>query len=197
MSEFGPVTEVSHAERTHLEALAGLLRARNALDAEIVRIIGRPATIGNLGEFIASKVFNIKLAESGVQAGHDGHFASGPFVGKSVNVKLYSRDDALLDISAHPADYYLVMRGPRSVVAPGPRALPFRIDSIYLFEVASLRVSLVSTGVKVGVATSVRRALWDSARIYPASPGAPLELTDLKIDMLAGFGDISAAETPR
>lgn len=112
-------TQVSEVERAQLEALAGLLRARNALDAEIVQILGRPATTGNLGEFIAARIFDIHLATSGVNPGHDGVFASGPLVGKTVNVKMYSSDDALLDVSPHPADYYLVLRGPRPVPAKG------------------------------------------------------------------------------
>ena len=70
-------THVSEAERAQLDALAGLLRARDALDAEIVRTIGRPASIGNLGEFIAARIFDIHLAASGVNPGHDGYFASG------------------------------------------------------------------------------------------------------------------------
>ena len=169
-----PGTHVSEAERAQLDALAGLLRVRNALDAEIVRIIGRPASTGNLGEFIAARIFDIHLAVSGVNPGHDGYFASGPLEGKTVNIKLYSRDDATLDISTHPSDFYLVLRGPRLHKAAGPRALPFRIDSIYLFESLSLRGMLAEAGVRVGVATSVRRAVWDTARIYPDAPGAPL-----------------------
>ena len=122
-------TQVSEVERAQLEELAGLLRARNALDAEIVQILGRPATTGSLGEFIAARIFDINLATSGVNPGHDGVFASGPLVGKTVNVKMYSSDDALLDVSPHPADYYLVLRGPRPVLAKGPRALPLKASS--------------------------------------------------------------------
>ena len=185
-------TDVSEAERAQLDALAGLLRARNALDAEIVRIIGRPASTGNLGEFIAARIFDIHLAASGVNPGHDGYFASGLLEGKTVNIKLYSRDDALLDISVHASDYYLVMRGPRPAKATGPRALPFRIDSIYLFESLSLRGVLAEARVRVGVATSVRRVVWDAARIYPAAPGAPLVLTDAQMAMIAAFGAASS-----
>lgn len=170
-----------------LRLLAELLQSRNAIDLEIVAILGRPATTGNLGEFIASRIFGIRLATSGVNAGHDGWFEAGPLTGKTVNVKLYSQDDGLLDISAHPADYYLVMRGPRATSTRG-RGLPFQIDSVYLFELSRLRIALVAAGVKVGVATSVRRPLWDAARIYPATPGSPIELTDGQIAMLRGFG---------
>ena len=187
-----PGTHVSEAERAQLDALAGLLRVRNALDAEIVRIIGRPASTGNLGEFIAARIFDIHLAVSGVNPGHDGYFASGPLEGKTVNIKLYSRDDATLDISTHPSDFYLVLRGPRLHKAAGPRALPFRIDSIYLFESLSLRGMLAEAGVRVGVATSVRRAVWDTARIYPDAPGAPLALTDAQIAMIVAFGAASS-----
>ena len=42
-------------------------------------------------------------------------------------------------------------------------------------------------GVKLGVAASVRAAEWESARIYPVSPGSPLELMDSQQDSLRLF----------
>ena len=120
------MTAISGGERAQLDALAGLLRARISLNVEIARWIGRPASTGNLGEFIAARIFDITLAASGVNPGHEGFFASGPIAGKSVNVKMYSQDDALLDIGALAADYYLVLRGPRASATKGPRTLPFR-----------------------------------------------------------------------
>lgn len=47
-----------------LDRLAGLLRQRNALDADIASILGRPMTSGHAGEWIASHVFDIELEAS-------------------------------------------------------------------------------------------------------------------------------------
>ena len=45
-----------------LERLALLVRQRNEVEVEITRIIGRPAQIGQIGEYIAAKVFRIAMA---------------------------------------------------------------------------------------------------------------------------------------
>ena len=95
-----------------LEYLAGLLEQRNWVDGEISQLIGRPAYSGHLGEFIASRVFDIRLHESATTKSSDGLFASGAVAGKSVNIKYYARMQPLLDmsISLDPgdhADYYL------------------------------------------------------------------------------------------
>ncbi len=180
------MTENSDGDRPQLDALSGLLRARDALNL-ITALIGRPASTGNLGEFIAARVFDIHLAATGVNPGNDGVFASGLLVGKSVNVKMYSWDDALLDVGAHAADYYLVFRGPRSNATQGTRTLPFRIDSVYLFEMVALRQLLIDTGVKVGIATSVRRPIWNLAQIYPVTAQAPMNLTPEQIGLLQLF----------
>jgi len=70
-----------------VEALADLLRRRNELDADIALLIGRPATQGHIGEFIAAKVFGIELEAGATHKASDGRFASGPLAGKSVDVK--------------------------------------------------------------------------------------------------------------
>ena len=44
-----------------LAHLAGLIRRRNDIDAEIAAAIGRPALAGHIGEFIASEIFGIDL----------------------------------------------------------------------------------------------------------------------------------------
>jgi len=186
------VTDISASERAQLDALSGFLRARNALNLEITLLIGRPASTGNLGEFIAARIFDIHLAASGVNPGNDGVFASGPLAGRSVNVKMYSGDDALLDVGAHAADYYLVLRGPRAGSTKGPSTLPFRIDAVYLFEMIALGQGLIDSGVKVGIATSVRRAIWDLAQVYPVTGRTPpMTLTPQQIDLLRLFsGDV-------
>jgi hypothetical protein len=71
-----------------LRQLADLIAEHNRIAAKMTALIGRPAILSHLGEYIASKVFEIKLEESAVHKGSDGQFASGPLAGKSVNVRL-------------------------------------------------------------------------------------------------------------
>jgi len=92
-----------------LERLADLVRAKNDADAAIAGLIGRPSAPGNIGEFVAARVFAIHLMASGAHHGYDGLFTDGPLAGKTVNIKTYSRYESVLDISPHPCDYYLVL----------------------------------------------------------------------------------------
>ena len=61
--------------------IAELLRARDSIDAEIAVITGRLMTSGHLGEWIASRVFDIELEPSAAAAAIDGRFRSGAFRG--------------------------------------------------------------------------------------------------------------------
>ncbi len=70
-----------------LRQLADLIRARNASDRGIARIIGRPAPMGHIGEFVAAQVFDIAPEEAADHKGADGHFRSGPLAGRTVIVK--------------------------------------------------------------------------------------------------------------
>jgi len=152
-----------------LVRLAQLLRAKNAADEAIAGLICRPCQIGHVGEWIAARIFDIDLHASAVAPGSDGHFRSGPLAGQAVNVKWYGLEESLLDVhtGAGP-DTYLVMTGPRSRAASSRGALrPWVISSIYLFEHVPLVADLAGRGLKLGVAASVRRALWDAAEIYP------------------------------
>ncbi len=95
-----------------LERLAALVQIKNDADAAIAALIGRPSASGNIGEFVAARVFTIQLMTSGSHPGHDGVFTAGFLAGKTVNIKTYSRHESVLDISSHPCDYYLVLTGP-------------------------------------------------------------------------------------
>lgn len=95
-----------------LEQLAQLLAARDALDSRIAELVGRSARPGDVGEFIAARIFDLELATLATQAGYDGVFRSGPLAGKTVNVKTYGDVLGGLDIGAHPCDYTLVLTGP-------------------------------------------------------------------------------------
>ena len=160
-----------------LRLLADLLRRRNAIDAQIASIVGRPALTGHVGEFIASKVFGIELAHSATNASVDGHFTAGPLAGRTVNVKLYGRNEGLLDLTParHP-DFYLVLTGPRgAAVSSRGGVRPCVIEFAYLFEAVPLDGALRDRGVKLGVATSIRSELWQAAEIFPCqSPRFPL-----------------------
>lgn len=152
-----------------IEQLAQLIRERNNVAIRITNVIGRPAQIGHIGEFIASKVFDIKLEVSAVTKGFDGVFCSGPFRGNTVNIKFYGKLESLLDIreDALP-DFYLVLTGPRSkIMTSRGESRPWHIDWVFLFHAPSLLAELRQRNVKMGVATSVLRQSWVNAEIYP------------------------------
>ena len=73
-----------------LEHLAELIRAKNEADLSIARLLGRPALFGNIGEFVAARVFSIDLMPSGSHAGYDDIFCVPPLAGRTVNMKTYS-----------------------------------------------------------------------------------------------------------
>ncbi len=176
-----------------LQYLADLLRVRNATEQAITRIIRRPASIGHIGEFIASQIFSIQLEESATNRGHDGRFLSGVLRGKTVNVKMYGKREGSLDIkpSSLP-EYYLVLTGPKaSATNSKDQTRPWVISEVFLFDAPALVERLRIRGVRMGVATSVTLAEWDAARIYPPSEFAPLALTEgqmLAVRLFEGVG---------
>jgi hypothetical protein len=168
-----------------LTTLATLIRRRNAVDREIADVIGRPGSSANIGAYIAAKIFDIDLGPASVSAGFNGQFREGPLAGSTVNIKLYAESGSfLLDISPLPGDYYLVLTGPVPVKPAGPRILPVRIEHIYLFERRSL---LQDHGVRMGMASTVRKQLWDAAEIYPSHPSSPLQITEDQAALIALF----------
>ena len=166
-----------------LEHLAELIWIKNKADLSIAELIGRPCLPGNIGEYVAAEVFGIQLMGSGAHPGYDGVFDRGELAGKTVNIKTYSRQEYVLDISPHPCDFYLVLAGP----AGQAKIRPWVIDSAFLIDRVALVSKLTERGVKVGVATSVRKADWESARIFPRSPVSPFQLSDHQIGQLALF----------
>ena len=175
--------------RDRLRRLASLTRQRNRVDAEIAGLIGRPAHPGHIGDFVAAAIFDIRLLKDATHPGADGQFTRGPLAGRSVNVKKYSLDQGLLDMrpDALP-DFFLVLTGPRRPAASSRgTSQPWTIESVYLLEAAPLVAQLTARGVKIGVATSVRRRVWDDAEIYPSPRGGALRLTPEQISMLELF----------
>ncbi|SCL24217.1 hypothetical protein [Micromonospora inyonensis] len=170
-----------------LRQLAELLRAREELDDQITALIGRPAHPGNIGEFIAARVFDIDLASNAVQAGYDGVFRSGPLAGQTVNVKNYGDALSGLDISSHPCDYYLVLSS-RPQPLGNTRHHRWGIAAVYLFDAHQLRETLTDRGVKIGTATSIRLADLHAAQVFPATnPAGPLLLSPEQAALLSLF----------
>jgi hypothetical protein len=163
-----------------LQELANLLQRRNEIDKEISRIIGRPSTIGHLGEFVASKIFGIKLESSATTKGIDGVFAEGPLKGRAVNIKWYGKQEGILDVNLdNLADYALVITGPKSVpLTSKGTTRPLVISYVYLFDMVGLVSELRQRAVKIGIATSVKKSSWDNAEIYPKRANKKLELTE-------------------
>lgn len=172
-----------------LQCLTSLIRVRNANEVEIARIIDRPALIGHVGEYIASRIFGIALEDSAVHPGSDGRFRSGPFAGRSVNIKMYGKREGLLDINpAHVPDFYLILTGPKATAMTSKEnTRPWSVNEVFLFDAVPLIGRLRARGVKLGVATSVMAAEWEAARVWPDSPDAPLQLTEVQQDCLLAF----------
>jgi len=172
-----------------LGRLAELLRQKNDIDGAIAAIIGRPALIGHVGEFIAASVFGISLHLAATNVGCDGRFHAGSLAGRSVNVKWYGKHEGLLDLSLKsPPDFYLVLAGPRSgAVSSRGGTRPWLIRHVFLFEAKALHQALAARGVKLGTATSVAATLWQAAEVYPTARNATLRTTTAQREARALF----------
>ena len=172
-----------------LERIADLLYRRNKIDLALSEIIGRPCQRGHLGEFIASKIFKIKLEVSAAAKGIDGVFVDGPLIGKTVNVKFYGKQEGILDISLdNLANYYLVLTGPKSAPKSSRGySRPLIISNVYLFDIKKLVDILRKRGIKIGIATSVAKAYWSDAEIYPQLRNNILELDKQQVKLLNLF----------
>ncbi len=172
-----------------LRRISGLLASRNAIDADIGTIVGRPMTSGHLGEWIAAQIFDIELEVSASTAAIDGIFRSGPLKGATVNVKWYLKQEGVLDMSeSDRLDYYLVLAGPPpSVVVPRATVRPWCIDSVFLFDARQLRDEQIQRGVKRGIASSVRKHQWAAAEVYPAATNPLLPVDAGQASALALF----------
>lgn len=177
-----------------IEQLVELIHERNDVARRITQLIGRPAQIGHIGEWIASKVFDIELEKSAVAKGFDGRFRSGPLQGKTVNVKYYGKREGLLDIRVDALpDYFLALVGPRprSMTSRGEARL-WHIDWVFLFHALNLLSHLQERGVNIGVATSVIGQQWDLAEIYPKAKNSTLSLDQNQWNLLQLFNSVKA-----
>ncbi len=179
-----------------LARLAELINRRNLLEQEITALIGRPAEIGHIGEYIASKVFNIALVQSASHKAIDGHFTDGPLKGCTMNIKWYAFREGILDITPDALpDYYLVLAGPKpaSWTSRG-RVRPWTIERVFLFHAESLVGKLRQRGVHIGIATSVTNELWQMAEIFPAYRDDLLPLSKEQRAILLLFGPLMSAK---
>lgn len=159
---------------------------RNAIDREIAAIIQRPMTAGHLGEWIASRIFDIELEGSATNTAFDGRFRVGPLQGRTVNVKWYLKEEGVLDTSSSATlDYYLVLTGPRSAAGSSRAGTrPWCVRAVYLFGAKRLRDEQDSRGVKTGVAASLIRRQWDEAEIYPQGRNPLLRVSPQQVELL-------------
>ena len=172
-----------------LVKLAQLINKRNQTEAEITALIGRPAQIGHIGEYIASKIFGISLQESASHKGSDGFFLSGKLRNKSVNIKWFAKLEWSLDINSESLpDYYLALTGPvnKKTNSRG-EVRPWCIERAYLFDAAVLIEKLRLRKIKIGTATSVNKKLWDDAEIFPNQNNLELMLTEPQRNQIALF----------
>jgi hypothetical protein len=172
-----------------LTRLAELIRSRNAIDAEIAAIIGRPAEKGHTGEYVAAQIFDIALNESASNKAYDGRFSTGPLAGHSVDIKYYGKQEGILDISpGELPDVYLVLTGELGPAASSKgKTRPWTIQRVYHFDARTLHHELTARGIRIGIATSVRRELWESAEIFPQQTNKALLLTDEQRRLLPLF----------
>jgi hypothetical protein len=150
--------------------------------------------IGNIGEYIASKVFDIKLNQSRSEKGHDGFFQK-ELVNKKVNVKCYLSFDRTIAMKplTHP-DYYLVLEAKLETQKSSVER-PFIIKSIYLFNAEELvselqqRLERKNKTLKLNEATYVQKDLWEAAEIYPNQRNTDLPMTKKRQEFLNYFSE--------
>jgi hypothetical protein len=172
-----------------LARIAELLRQRNHIDKQIAEITQRPMASGHLGEWIAARVFDIELETSASRVAIDGHFTTGSLQGKTVNIKWYLKREGMLDMTTTGwPDYYLVMTGPASsAVSSRASTRPWRIHSVYLFDVARLDADQRARGVRVGTAASVPNRWWEAAEVFPRANNPLLCVSPQQAAMLEPF----------
>jgi hypothetical protein len=172
-----------------LKELSNLIKERNTIGKRIAAVIGRPATLGHVGEFIASIIFDIHLEDSASAKGIDGYFRSGALSGKSVNVKFYGKQESTLDITPDQLpNYYLVMTGPRSIQMSSKGDIrPWLIEYVYLFDAFDLIATLRNRGVTIGTASSIRKFDWEDAEVYPRQTNPILKINQQQWELLKLF----------
>jgi hypothetical protein len=172
-----------------LESLARLIKQRNLVSQEITGIIDRPSSIGHIGEYIASKIFQIELESSASTKAIDGYFTQGTLKGHSVNIKFYGKLESILDITPNELpEYYLVMTGLKSNAQSSRGEIrPWVIDFVFLFNASELVNQLRNRNVRVGVASSILKQQWNDAQIYPNQQSQILKLSKNQRQLISLF----------
>jgi len=156
-----------------LVELANLIREHNAVTARISQLVGRPAQVGDVGEYIAATIFDIELNPSASAKGHDGFFRPPPpLVGRSVNVKWGTPFEGGMDVSPDaPVDDHLALVSPRatSMTSKGV-SCPWLIEAVYLFDAIERRTTLRAGGVGVARAIASRPRLVRGRRSAGTTP---------------------------
>ena len=172
-----------------LPQLASLLKARNTIDYKIASLMGHPAQVQSVGEYIASVIFGITLTEESMShKSSDGRFARGPLAGQTVDVQWRTKHDGILHLKTDPLpDYYLVFVGSKEATALHSLSIPWVIESVHLFHSGELLNALRERGVQLGTGTSITGSLWERAEIYPTQRNNRLILSNDERTMLALF----------
>ena len=176
-----------------LEQLADLLRVFNSINHALSGLLGRSANLGNISEIIASEILHIQLEQRANHPIFDGTFSTGPFQGKTVNVKWRNDGSKTVNITNVDAlpDYFLALTGPKkSNKKTGSLYHPFAIKEVCLFEAAPLVHRLKKEGTPIGHQTRVGTAAWDQARIYPIQKGSLLPLRRDQEDQFTVFSNL-------
>lgn len=178
-----------------IKRLSDLLRKYNEIGDAIAGVIGRPAERGHVGEYIAAHIFNITLERSARKRARDGRFNVGTLAGHTVNVKWYGKEEGVLDLQARGApDYYLALTGPAGSADSSRGATrPWVIVSAYLFDTRRLLEDLRARRVKIRTGSSIRRALWTAAEVYPEPQNTTLTLSKEQRDLLALFRPVDSS----
>ena len=175
-----------------LKTLGELIKTKNGIESQISQIIGRPGLQGHMGEFIAGKIFDLELHEDATKRGNDGVFKSGQLAGKNVNIKWYAKRENSLDInSVDPAEYYMVLTGPKSSMGSSRGSdRPLVINHVFLFESEKLISQLKKRAVKIGITTSITQEQWNDAEIFPNQRNNLLLVTEKQKDLLGYFQQV-------
>ena len=171
-----------------LPQLASLIKSRNTIDSKIATLIGQPAQVQTVGEYIAALIFGIALDETSAHKSSDGRFTRGPLAGHTVDVQWHIRHDGILHLKTDPLpDYYLVFVGSKEATSLHTLSIPWVIESVFLFEAGELLTALRERGVQVGKGTSITGPLWERAEIYPVQRNTGLMLSDDERAMIGLF----------
>ena len=161
-----------------LPQLASLIKSRNTIDSKIATLIGKPAQVQSVGEYIAAVIFGITLDETETHKSSDGRFTRGPLAGHTVDVQWHTRHDGVLHLKTDPLpDYYLAFVGSKEATSLHTLSIPWVIESVFLFDAGELLTALHERGVQVGKGTSITGPLWERAEIYPVQRNSRLMLT--------------------